>query len=246
MWPWPLTTCMSLIFMVKFWSSCISGMGGPINIERKLVIHDHDRDLLVNKVRCEDLPDNDQDDFRYRCAVDSSSLTLHFKSCVKNCHIYWNWPWSQQLFLQWVIRYHPFQIHYWKSDNPDDVHIHEIPVEPGKLCSPLDGGSGGDTRKRRQTDSSANEAHILDLWPNSEISAGILAKNTGNKGELSAPFVFTTPEGGEWKGWSYCWKEGVVRIIQNVFILSYYLWFIGISYNAWFSHFVRIFDTCQI
>ena len=34
------------------------------------VINDHDCDILVNKVRCKDLPDNDQGDFRYRRAVD--------------------------------------------------------------------------------------------------------------------------------------------------------------------------------
>ena len=28
-WPWPL------IFKVKFWKCCMSGMGGPIDMERK-------------------------------------------------------------------------------------------------------------------------------------------------------------------------------------------------------------------
>ena len=43
-----------------------------------------------------------------------------------------------------------------------------------------------------------NEAHILDLWPYAAISAGILAKNAGNKGALSEPYLsFSTPEGGE-------------------------------------------------
>ena len=39
-WPWPW------IFKVKFWNSGISGIGGPIDIEQKGVIHDHDRDLI--------------------------------------------------------------------------------------------------------------------------------------------------------------------------------------------------------
>ena len=44
------------IFKVKFWKSHISGIGGPIYIEWKGVIHDHDRDLFVTKMRCKDLP----------------------------------------------------------------------------------------------------------------------------------------------------------------------------------------------
>ena len=41
-------------------------MGGPIDIEQKgwvSVIHDHDHDHLVTKVRCKDLPDSDRVDF---------------------------------------------------------------------------------------------------------------------------------------------------------------------------------------
>ena len=44
-------------------------MGGLIDIEQnkyELVIHDHDHDcdLLVTKVRCNNLPDSDRGDFR--------------------------------------------------------------------------------------------------------------------------------------------------------------------------------------
>ena len=41
-------------------------MGGLIDIEQKgwvSVIHDHDHDRLVTKVRCKDLPDSDRGDF---------------------------------------------------------------------------------------------------------------------------------------------------------------------------------------
>ena len=36
------------------------------------VIHDHDRDLFVTKMRCKELPDSDQGDFRCWRAIDSS------------------------------------------------------------------------------------------------------------------------------------------------------------------------------
>ena len=52
-------------------------MEGPIDIEQiglEKVIHDHDRDHLVTKVRCKDLPHIDRGDFRCRRAVDSSSF----------------------------------------------------------------------------------------------------------------------------------------------------------------------------
>ena len=66
LWPWPW------IFKVKFWNSPISGIGGSIDNEQSGVIHDHDRDLFVTKMRCKELPDSDQGDFRCRRAVDSS------------------------------------------------------------------------------------------------------------------------------------------------------------------------------
>ena len=52
----------------------ITGIGGPIYIEQKGVIHDHDSDLFVTKMRCKDLPDVDRGDFRCRHAVNSSSF----------------------------------------------------------------------------------------------------------------------------------------------------------------------------
>ena len=67
-WLWPLPW----IFKVKFWNSPISGIVGPIDNELSGVIHDHDRDLCVIKMRCKELPNSDQGDFKCRCAVDSS------------------------------------------------------------------------------------------------------------------------------------------------------------------------------
>ena len=71
-WPWPLTTHMALTM-----NSCYLRMGGLTDIEQrgwKKVIHDHDCDHMVTKVRCKDLPYSDRGDFRCQHAVDSSSL----------------------------------------------------------------------------------------------------------------------------------------------------------------------------
>ena len=49
--------------MVKFWNSRNLRLRGPIDIEQKgweSVILNHDRDLLVTKVRCEDQLDSDR------------------------------------------------------------------------------------------------------------------------------------------------------------------------------------------
>ena len=67
-------------FRGQILKSRISGMGVPIYIEQKgwvSVIYDHDRDHLVTKVGCKDLPDSDRSDFRCWCAVDSSSCELY-------------------------------------------------------------------------------------------------------------------------------------------------------------------------
>ena len=52
-------------------------MGGPIDIEQRgwEVIHYHERDHVVTKVRCKDLPNSDQVDFRCQRVVDSSSFS---------------------------------------------------------------------------------------------------------------------------------------------------------------------------
>ena len=50
LWTW--------IFKAKFWNRRISRIGGPIDNEQKGVIYDHDRDLLVTKMRCKDLLDS--------------------------------------------------------------------------------------------------------------------------------------------------------------------------------------------
>ena len=98
-WPWPLH--WPLIFKVKYETCSISTKSGPIATKQKANIsiwtlglkcdngfdlgHDIDiwifkvicdLDHLVTKVRCKDLPDSDQGDFRCRRAVDSSSCFI--------------------------------------------------------------------------------------------------------------------------------------------------------------------------
>ena len=77
-WPWPW------IFKIKFLNSRISGIGGPIDIKQKGVIHDRDHDLLVTKMRCKDLPDSDQGDLRCRRSADSSSLPRRHHDILPN------------------------------------------------------------------------------------------------------------------------------------------------------------------
>ena len=50
LWPWPW------IFKVKFWNSPIAGIGGPIDNEQSVVIHDHDCDLFVTKISVRSYP----------------------------------------------------------------------------------------------------------------------------------------------------------------------------------------------
>ena len=67
-WPWP----WSWNFKVKVWNSFISGMGRPIDMERKYVSHPFMTMILtsVTMVGWADVPDSDWGDFRRRRAVD--------------------------------------------------------------------------------------------------------------------------------------------------------------------------------
>ena len=71
-----LAMTLTLDIQGQILNSRISGIGGPIDIEQKGVIHDRDCDLLLTKMRCKDLPDSDRGDFRCRRAVNSSSLII--------------------------------------------------------------------------------------------------------------------------------------------------------------------------
>ena len=108
-WPWPW------IFKVKYEICYISAKSGPIATKWKANIsiwtrglkydngfdlgHDLDvwifkvicdLDHLVTKVKCKDLPDSDQGDFRCRRAVDSSSSVRVYISCSDISPFIWS------------------------------------------------------------------------------------------------------------------------------------------------------------
>ena len=79
-WPCPLTTPTTLTLEFQVWNSFISGMGRPIDNERKgcessLIL------TCVTMVRWADVPDSDQGDFRRWHAVEISSL-WQFLTCL--------------------------------------------------------------------------------------------------------------------------------------------------------------------
>ena len=86
---------LTMDFQGQIWNSRISGMGGPIKIEKtkgcESAIYDHDHDLLVANVRCKDLPDSD----RVTLGVDLPSthlgtLCVHLEKLACN---HWLWVW---------------------------------------------------------------------------------------------------------------------------------------------------------
>ena len=95
-WHWPWS------FKVRVWNSFISGMGQPIDNERKgceSSIHDHDIDLCDHGGWA-DVPDSDRGDFRRRRAVDVSSCFM------------FNWTeivWLQGLYKKLLsVEWRPF------------------------------------------------------------------------------------------------------------------------------------------
>ena len=51
-------------------------------------------------------------------------------------------------------------------------------------------------RRRRAAGGGPVYGPVPDLWPYSEITAGVLVLNNGNQGPLSDTITFNTPEGG--------------------------------------------------
>ena len=74
LWPWPW------IIKGQIWYRCVSGMGGPIDMEQKAfesIIHDHDWDLCLTMLGYVDVWDSDWGDFRHQCAIDISSFAQY-------------------------------------------------------------------------------------------------------------------------------------------------------------------------
>lgn len=81
------------------------------------------------------------------------------------------------------------QLAYWKADDPDDKRYTDVILNDYNHCPPL-------SRRRRQRRQVAlARAHAADLWPYSQMSAGVLVLNGGKSGPLSDTVQFSTPEG---------------------------------------------------
>jgi receptor-type tyrosine-protein phosphatase zeta len=83
-----------------------------------------------------------------------------------------------------------YEIHFWRVNDPDDVKKEEIIVNEWNPCPDLNNRNL--LRRRRQTQMTA---HTNDLWPYSQITAGILVTNGGKSGALGDLITFSTPEG---------------------------------------------------
>jgi hypothetical protein len=81
------------------------------------------------------------------------------------------------------------QIHFWRESEPDDVRKHAVIINEWNPCPTIGIHSG---RRRRKAELSA---YTNELWPYSQIVAGILVINGGKSGELSDTISFSTPEG---------------------------------------------------
>jgi receptor-type tyrosine-protein phosphatase zeta len=92
-----------------------------------------------------------------------------------------------------------YQLQYWrKVGNSRELRKTDIVLgEPFDPCPVLPWEPV--RRRRRQSRSSGGgglvNGAVVDLWPYSEITAGVLVLNNGNEGALSDTITFTTPEG---------------------------------------------------
>ena len=87
------------------------------------------------------------------------------------------------------------QIVFWKRDEPENQRVHFVASGSFEPC-PLVRRAARAKRQAGQT----VDGHVLNLWPYSDISAGVLVKNSKYSGELSDPPIeCRTPEGGTYK-----------------------------------------------
>ena len=94
-WPWPLTSPMTLILNIirSNFELAISGMGWAIDIERKgyeSSINDHDNDLHMTMMGWADVLDSYRGDFRRWRAVDISSF--YIEMCSSSSYLLWYFP----------------------------------------------------------------------------------------------------------------------------------------------------------
>ena len=83
------------------------------------------------------------------------------------------------------------QIQFWRSEDPENVRTHDAILQNYDPCPVYHGAD------RMRRDVSQESTHVMNLWPFSRITAGVLVLNGGKKGELGETIEFTTPEGGE-------------------------------------------------
>jgi len=84
-----------------------------------------------------------------------------------------------------------YQVRFWKDDDPDDVRTEDVILNSWDPCPELPSSFG---RKRRAAGELIT-ANVDDLWPYSDITAGVLVLNGGKSGSLSDTISFRTPEG---------------------------------------------------
>ena len=90
------------------------------------------------------------------------------------------------------------QIVFWKSDDPENKRIHTVSAGPFEPCPLVHSRNKRSIHGISKCQAGQDvEGHVLNLWPFSDISAGVLVKNSKHSGSLSnPPITFTTPEGG--------------------------------------------------
>jgi len=80
-------------------------------------------------------------------------------------------------------------------DDPDDVRSNDTIIGPPfNPCPPLN--LFPEQRRRRRRAGSPVYGFVDNLWPYSNIRAGVLVLNHGSEGVLSDTIDFRTPEGG--------------------------------------------------
>jgi len=92
-----------------------------------------------------------------------------------------------------ILSFAGAQIQFWRVDDPDEVRSTDIITGPPANPCPVYNIFPEQLLRRRR---SPVHGAVDELWPFSNIRAGVLVLNHGSAGKLSDTIDFNTPEGG--------------------------------------------------
>ena len=85
----------------------------------------------------------------------------------------------------------------WRTSHPRDVRKEDIILHEWSPCREPTDADQRQRRRHRRSDDELFTWPVSNLWPFSEITAGVVVLNGAKEGDISNTVTFDTPQGGE-------------------------------------------------